>query len=113
MAARNNLVGMIEAHAVQHAGAAVVAGGEELFVAERRHHLDLVLRHGAERIVFVVVAARRLLEIAIAAQVGGDHGEVLGQPRREFLPGQVAERIAVHEQKRRPIAAMHGDDACA
>ena len=108
-----NLVGMIEAHAVQHAGAAVVAGGKEAVVAERRHHLDLVLRHGAERIVVVVVAARRLFGIAIAAQIGGDHGEVLGQPRREFLPGQVAERIAVHEQKRRPAAAMHGDDARA
>ena len=108
-----HLVGMIEAHAVQHAGAAVVAGGEEFVVAERRHHLDLVLRHGAERIVFVVVAARRLFGIAVAAQVGGDHGEVLGQPRREFLPRQMAERIAVHEQKRRPAAAMHGDDARA
>ena len=108
-----NLVGMIEAHAVQHAGAAVVAGGEEAVVAERRHHLDLVLRHGAERIVLVVVAARRLLGIAIAAQVGGDHGEVLRQPRREFLPRQMAERIAMHEQKRRPAAAMHGDDARA
>ena len=81
-----DLVGMIETHAVQHAGAAVVAGGEEFVVAERRHHLDLVLRHGAERIVFMVVAARRLFGIAVAAQIGGDHGEVLGQFWREFLP---------------------------
>ncbi len=39
---------MIEAHAVQNACAAVVARGIEALMAERRHHLDLVLRHGAE-----------------------------------------------------------------
>ena len=108
-----HLVGMVEAHAVQHARAAVVAGGEKALEAERRHHLDLVLRHGAEGIVRVVVAARRLFGIAIAAQIGGDHGEVLRQPWREFPPGQMAERIAVHEQQRRPAAAMHSDDARA
>ena len=76
MAARATLAGMVEAHAVQHAGAAVMAGGVEALEAERRHHLDLVLRHGAERVAAVVVAARRLLRIAVAAQVGGDHGEL-------------------------------------
>ena len=70
-----NLRRMIEAHAMQHARAAIVAGREEPLEAERRHHLDLVLRHGAERIAGMVVAAGRLLGIAIAAQVGADHGE--------------------------------------
>ena len=42
---------MVEAHAVQDAGAAIVPGDAEALEAERRHHLDLVLRHGAERIV--------------------------------------------------------------
>ena len=79
-----DLVRMIEAHAVQHAGAAIVTGGVEALVTERRHHLDLVLRHGAERIVFVVLAAGRLFGIAIAAQIGGDDGEFLRQPRRDF-----------------------------
>ena len=77
---------MIEAHAVQHAGAAIVAGGIEPLVAERGHHLDLVRRHGAERIIGMVVAARGLFGIAVAAQIGGDHGEFLRQPRREFVP---------------------------
>ena len=108
-----HLVGMVEAHAVQHARAAVVAGGIEAREAERRHHLDLVLRHGAERIAGVVLAARRLLGIAVAAQVGGHHGELLGQPRRDLVPGQVRERIAVHQQHRRPLAAVHRDDAGA
>jgi hypothetical protein len=53
-----HLVRMIEAHAVQHARAAIVAGGEEALIAERRHHLDLVLRHGAERIAGMVVRRR-------------------------------------------------------
>ena len=57
-----HLVRMVEAHAVQHARAAVVAGGVEARKAERRHHLDLVLRHGAERIAGMVVAAGRLFE---------------------------------------------------
>ena len=48
MAARATLLRMIEAHAVQHARAAVVAGRIEALMAQRRHHLDLVLRHGAK-----------------------------------------------------------------
>ena len=108
-----DLVRMIEAHAVQDARAAVVAGRHEAIEAERRHHLDLVLRHGAERIARVIVAARRLLRVAVAAQVGADDGEVLRQPRRELVPGRVRERIAVHQQQRRPAAAMHRDDARA
>ena len=39
---------MVEAHAVEHAGAAVVTGGTEAIEPKSRHHLDLVLRHGAE-----------------------------------------------------------------
>ena len=65
-----DLLRMIEAHAVQHAGAAIVAGGIEPVEAERRHHLDLVLRHGAERIAGMIVAAGRLFGIAVAAQIG-------------------------------------------
>ena len=106
-----DLLRLIEAHAVEHAGAAVVAGGVEAGKPERRHHLDLIGRHGAERIRGVVGAARRLLGIAIAAQIGGHYGEFLRQPRGEFVPGQVRERIAVHQQQRRPLAAMHRDDA--
>ena len=53
---------MIETHAVQNARAAVMTRREKLLEAERRHHLHLVLRHGAERIAGMVVAARRLSE---------------------------------------------------
>ena len=49
-----DLLRMVEAHAVQHARAAVVTGGVEAVEAERGHDLDLVLRHRAERIVDVL-----------------------------------------------------------
>jgi hydroxyethylthiazole kinase-like sugar kinase family protein len=99
MIAARDLVGMIEAHAVQHAGAAVVAGGEEFLVAERGHDLDLVLRHGAERIAGMIVAAGRLFGIAIAAQVGANDGEFLAPAcGATFCPVHMVERIAVHQQ---------------
>ncbi len=82
-----NLLRMVEAHAVEHARAAVMAGGVETLETERRHHLDLVLRHGAERIAAVILAARRLFRIPVAAQVGGDHGEFARQTRRDLVPG--------------------------
>ena len=108
-----HFLGMIEAHAVHDARAAVVAGGKEAVEAERRHHLDIVLRHRAERIVRVIRLARRLLAVAIAAQVGRHHGEFLRKARRELVPGEMRERIAVQQQQRRPAAAMHGHDARA
>ena len=110
---RLDLLRMVEAHAVQHARAAVVAGGVEAVEAERRHHLDLVLRHGAERIAGMVVAAGRLLGIAVAAQVGRDDGEFAREPRRDLVPGQMGKRIAVHQQQRRPAAAVHRHDTGA
>src|SRR5215469_3562099 len=61
----------------------------------------------------MIGAARWLLGIAIAAQIGRDHGKLLRQPRREFVPGQMSERIAVHQQKRWARAAMHRDNARA
>ena len=82
-------------------------------MAERRHDLDLVLRHGAKGVAAVIFAAGRLFRIAVSAQIGRDDGEFLRQPRRDLVPGQVREWVAVHEQKRRPFAAMHRHDARA
>ena len=39
---------MIEAHAMQHAAAAIVARSIKFVEAERGHHFDLILRHRAE-----------------------------------------------------------------
>ena len=103
IAARTDLVRVVKAHAVQHARAAVMAGGVEAFKTERGHDLDLVLRHGAERVAAMILPARRLLGIPVAPQVGGDHGELARQTRRDLVPGHVRERIAVHEQQRRSL----------
>jgi hypothetical protein len=90
-----------------------VAGGVKFVEAKRLHYLDLVLRHGAERIAGMVVAAGRLFGIAIAAQIGGHHSEFARQGGRHLQPGQMVERIAVHQQQRRPTAAGNGNDARA
>ena len=108
-----NLVRMVETHAVKHARAAIVTGSIEAIETECRHDFDLVLRHGTERVAAVVRAARRLFRIAVAAQIGGHHRELAREPRRHLVPGHVRERIAVHEQKRRPLAAVHRHDTRA
>ena len=93
--------------------ASVMTGGEKCVEAKGLHDLDLVLRHGAERIAGMVGTARRLFAVAVAAQIGGDHGELFRQRRRDRMPRQMIERIAVHQQERRPAAAGDGDDAGA
>ena len=113
IAALQHLVRMVEAHAVRGAPAAVVAGDEEAVVAERLHHLDLVLRHGAERVVDAAGLLGRGGAVAIAAQVGGHDVEVLRQPRRDRMPGDVRERVAMQQQQRRAAAAMAQADARA
>ena len=104
-----NLVGMIED--TGRPARAAVKRCSEIFAGRVRRSPLSGPRHGAEP-----VRGRRRpagLAIAVAAQVGGRPCGSPGQPRRESLPGQMARRIAVHEQKRRPAAAMHGDDARA
>src|SRR5262249_56349993 len=100
-----DLFRMIEAHAVEHAGAAIMAGGVEALEPERGHHLALVLRHGAERIAAMVRPARRLFRISIAAQVSGDKGEFACQARRDFVPRKMREWIAMQQEQRRSLAA--------
>ena len=70
---------MVEAEPVAHAGAAVVAADREALEAQSPHQLDLVPGHrplGVRLVVGVVVGLRAL---AVAAEVGGDDGEALGQ----------------------------------
>jgi hypothetical protein len=103
-------VRMIERHAERRARATVVAGDEELLEAELAHDLDLVLRHAPERVVGVVRPAARLRAVAVAAQIGRHHGEVPREPRRDALPAQVGERVAVQEEQRRSNACTPADD---
>ncbi len=106
--------GVIEAHAVHGARAAVVPGREEFVVAEVAHDLDLVLRHGAERVVDVVLAAvLRPDAVAVAAEIRGHDVEALGEAGRHPVPRDVRHRVAVQQQERRPAAAMAQVDARA
>lgn len=86
---------------MQDTRAAVMARRIKLVKAERRHHLDLILRHRAERITGMILAAGRFFGITVAAQVGADDGEIARQGRRNFVPRQMIEGIAVHQQQRR------------
>src|SRR5258708_33762517 len=96
-----------EAHAGGGAGAAVVPGDEEFAVAELLHDLDLVLRHRPEGIVDIIFAAVfGAYAVAIAPEIGSDHMKMLGQPRRDLMPGDMGQGIAVQQQQRRAVAAV-------
>jgi len=55
-----NFLGMIAEQPVRHPSAAVVSGDREAVMAKRRHHLDLIHRQRAFRIVDEILAGRRL-----------------------------------------------------
>jgi len=89
-------LGVVEAHAVDGAGATVVTGSEEFAVAELLHDLDLILRHRAERIIDVVLAAVLGPDAAaVTAQIRRDDVEPLGQAARDLVPRDVGQGIAV------------------
>jgi hypothetical protein len=87
-----------------------VPGNAEAVEAERSHRLRLVLRQGALRIGGVVRGRGRLRAVAVAAQIGDDEGELLGQARRHLAPHDLGFGIAVQQQQRRPTAADHQVD---
>ncbi len=92
---------------MRRARAAVMPADGEFFVAEMAHDLDLVLRHGAERIVDVVQApVLGAGAVAVAAQIRRYHVVARGEPIGHFVPRHVGERIAVQQQERRPAAAV-------
>ena len=81
-------VWMVERQAMRGARAPVVTGQEEAIVAERGHHVDLILSHGAERVVDVFRAAiGGAHTVAIAAEVGRDNVESPGQRAGDLVPG--------------------------
>jgi hypothetical protein len=108
-----DLLRMVETHAMEHTGAAIMAGRIEALKPERRHHLQLVLRHGAEGIAAVVGAAGRLFRVPVAAQVRGHDRELARQTRCDLVPGQVREGVAVQQQQRRSLAPVHRENARA
>src|SRR6266446_1596427 len=105
---------MVEAHAGGGAGASVMPGDKEFAIAERFHHLDLVLCHRPERIVDVVFAAIVGADaIAVAAQIRRDDMKALGETAGDLVPRDMGQRVAVQQQQRRAVAAMSQMDAGA
>ena len=101
---------MIERQAVGDSPATVVAGDEEAFEAELLHDGNLVTGHRALGIRLVVGGGRRLGAVAVAAQVGDHHAEVLRQARRHQVPHHLGLRKAMQQQERRTVAAMSNVD---
>ena len=79
-------IGMIQRHAIGDPTTAIVTGDGELPVAEMLHHRDLVGGHGALGIRAMIGRSGRLTTVAVAAQIGRDNREILGQPRRHLVP---------------------------
>lgn len=103
-------VGLIERHPECGACAAVVASDHEPLEAEVGHDVELILAHATKRIVAAVLLAARLAAVAVTPQIGGDHGEVAREPRRDLVPVYVRERVAVQQQHSRALSADPADD---
>jgi hypothetical protein len=73
-------------------------------------HVDLILTHAAERVVRVVGQPLRLRAVAVAAEIGTHDGEVLRKLRRDEVPRDVRQRVAVQQQNRRSFSADAADD---
>jgi hypothetical protein len=57
---------------------------------------------------------RGLRALSVAAEVRGDHGEVLSEARGDEVPHGVGLRVTVQEEKRRPAASVaHADGGLA
>src|SRR6266540_6076620 len=89
---------MIEGQAMGNPRAAVVADENHRREAVGADHLRDVVRHAA-----LVVAGGRPVGIAVAAQIGRDHGEALGERRHHLAPHMTALRISVQEDHARSL----------
>ncbi len=106
-------LGMVEREAMGDTGATVMRADQEALMAEQRHHLRHVERHGALGIGEVLGVGQRLVAVAIAAQIGADEGEAVLQPLRQLVPEHMGLGIAVQQQQRRPLPARPHPDARA
>src|SRR3546814_762946 len=96
---------MVERHAVAGATATIVADHMETPEAKLPHQQNLITGHGTEGIVAVIRQLRRLVAVAIAAQVSADHRVAACQHRRDMRPHGLGLREAVQQQERWAVAA--------
>ena len=83
-----------------------MAGDVELVEAELLHDFELVARHRALGIRFVVGAGFGLAAAAVTAQVRANYRVVFGEARRDLRPHRVGLGKAVQQQERWARAAM-------
>jgi len=91
-------LGVIETKPVRDTRAAIMSRDQEALVAVVTHHINLVLRHGAKRIVLVPFSVLRFTGIAVTAEIGHVDREVLRQLRRYFVPCDMRFRVTVQQQ---------------
>src|SRR4029078_8963910 len=89
-----------------YVASAFVTAPREFLEAEFLHQLDLVTRHRALGIRFVVGARLGLAGSAVAAQVGTNNRVVLRESRRDLRPHGVRLREAVEQEQRGAGSAM-------
>jgi hypothetical protein len=104
---------VVECHPVTDPGAAVVARHGELLKAQIAHHQHLVPGHRALAVGLMAGAAGGLAAVAVAAQVGQDHGVVFGEHGGHVMPHDVGLRVAVQQQHGTAAAADQRVDADA
>ena len=102
---------MIEREPIGDAAAAIVAGEAEMHVAERLHHLDHRVRHGALGVGRMRRVAGRRGGPAVAGQIRHDQAEMPRQRRRHAVPHDIGLRIAMEQKERRPLPSGAREDA--
>ena len=90
-------VRVIEAQAMGHPAAAIVAGDDEAIEAQTRHQQGHVGRHRPLAVGCVVRRRGRLAAVAVAAQVRADDRERAGECRRHAMPHRLGLRISVQK----------------
>jgi hypothetical protein len=101
-------LGVVEGQTVADQRPVVMADDGEPVVAQRGHQLAHVGGHDPLGVALVARVAGRLVTVAVAAQVGADHGEPLGQRWRNRVPGDMGLRVAVQQDHRRAVAGHGG-----
>ena len=91
---------------MRHAAAAIVTDDGKLLEAEVLHHLDLIQRHVALRIVGMVRSVRHLAAVAVATKVWRNDGVLLRELRTDEAPCDVRHRRTVQQQEGRTLSAL-------
>src|SRR5438093_161668 len=104
-------VGMVQRQPMRGARSAVVPRKKEAVMAERGHHVDLIARHGAKRVMAMIGAAVDGADaVAVPAQIGGYDVEFCRQPAGDLVPAGMRLRVAMEQQQRRARTSVPQED---